>query len=220
MKQLFSFIIMFFSLTQVLHAQCPEGFDLIPRNLVENGNFEAGNAAFGSQYNYSGNLYPEGLYAVVTQPRQTHHDFTYNGDHSTGKGKMMVVNGATESGKVVWQQEVPLDYSKQVYVFSAWFMTVSPASNPALLDLSINGEQIAAVQLPNNTYQWLHFSGNWVLPEGTEEVVLTIVNRNTIAGGNDFAIDDIGFYPCEPIFAALPQDKSHLSKDQILVMSN
>lgn len=215
-----SYIFTLICCIQLLHAQCPEGFDLIPRNLVKNGNFEAGNTAFGSQYGYSGNLYPEGLYAVVAQPHQTHHDFTYNGDHSTGNGKMMVVNGATESGKVVWQQKIPLDFSKRVYVFSAWFMTVSSSSNPALLDLSINGEQIAVVQLPSNTYEWLHFSGNWVLPEDTEDVVLTIVNRNTIAGGNDFAIDDIGFYPCEPIFAALPQDNSLLAMDQLLFTRN
>lgn len=201
-------------------SQCPEGFDLIPQNLVENGQFESGNTAFSSHYGYSLNLYPEGYYAVVQQPHQTHHDFTYNGDHTTGKGKMMVVNGATESGKIVWQQEVPLDFSKRVYVFSAWFMTVSSASNPALLDLTINGAPLAEVQLSSNTYQWLHFSGHWVVPANTETISLTIVNRNTIAGGNDFAIDDIGLYPCEPIFASLPEDKSLEENAELLVLGH
>jgi hypothetical protein len=201
---IFAFLLFYASAS----AQCPEGFDLIPVNLVKNGDFESGNNEFHSQYGYSFDLYPEGLYAVVHQPHQTHHDFTYNGDHTTGKGKMMVVNGATESGKTVWQQHTDILLTKRVYVFSAWFMTVSPASNPAVLDLSVNGEAIASVQLPANTYQWLHFSGHWIASDQTEDVNLKIVNRNTIAGGNDFAIDDIALYPCEPIFANLAEDYS------------
>ncbi len=208
-----------FSISLSLQAQCPEGFDLVPTNLVSNGNFEQGNQFFSSEYKHAYNLYPEGLYAVVRYPRSTHGDFTSNGDHSTGTGMMMVVNGATESGKVVWQQEIPLQKSYRVYVFSAWFMTVSPASNPALLDLMVNGEHLAEVQLSSSTYQWLHFSGNWVAPANTESLILTIVNRNTIAGGNDFAIDDIALYPCEPIFASLAQDPSPISTDQLLVFS-
>ena len=62
-------------------------------NLLTNGDFSAGNTGFTSQYTYSpGNLLHEGTYTVDNNP---HNDSIYGasfGDHTTGKGLMLIAN--------------------------------------------------------------------------------------------------------------------------------
>ena len=75
-------------------------------NSVINGDFEAGNSGFTSQYVYTavagglatGGEAPhfagEGKYAVGSNPQHFHPSFVSFGDHTTGHGLMMIVNGS------------------------------------------------------------------------------------------------------------------------------
>ncbi len=75
--------------------------------LIVNGDFEAGNSGFTSDYTYSpGNLNPAGRYAVLTDPNSAHGQATSFGDHTTGYGLMMAVNGANLANQIVWSQTV------------------------------------------------------------------------------------------------------------------
>ena len=168
-------------------------------NLVFNGDFELGKVGFGSGYNYVDTtntqaLYPEGTYTVVKLPHSVHPNFSTWPDH-TGRGLQMVVNGAPIAGVVVWSQSVPV-IPGATYAFTYWEQTVNVPENPknaSQLQLYVNGVAAGPVYtapLVNNS--WAQFLYN--AAAGSNTVLnLELINQNTVASGNDFALDDIVF---------------------------
>ena len=88
-------------------------------NLIVNGDFEAGNTGFITEYNYldpsntgTWTLGPEYMYTVSTDPNLYHSAWTSFGDNTTGTGKMMIVNGTwldySPAEALVWGQTVTL----------------------------------------------------------------------------------------------------------------
>ncbi len=68
-------------------------------NLITNGDFESGNTGFTSGYAF-GNVHGPGTYWIGGTPSQAPGAWGgwYNGgDHTSGSGKMMVVNGANDA---------------------------------------------------------------------------------------------------------------------------
>lgn len=163
-------------------------------NLISNGDFESGNVDFTSDYIYSpGDLWPEGVYDVITNPQSSHSNFAPCADHTSGAGNMMVVNGAGTPNQNVWCQTVTVNPNTQ-YVFSAWLTSVVSAS-PALLQFSINGTPIGSIFGPTSQVcNWSNFFTLWN-SGGNGSATICIVNMNTALSGNDFAIDDILFAP-------------------------
>ncbi|MDO8365519.1 MAG: gliding motility-associated C-terminal domain-containing protein [Saprospiraceae bacterium] len=174
----------------VLTATAPD----YSSNLVDNGDFEAGNSGFTSDYGYSpGNLVPEGLYDVLDNPQDDHPGFAACNDHTSGSGNMMVVNGAGSPNQNVWCETVPVMPNTQ-YVLSAWVTSVV-ASSPALLQFNINGIPVGGIfSAPGGTCTWQQFFEIWD-SGGNASATICIVNQNTTLGGNDFALDDIVFAP-------------------------
>ena len=86
------------------------------QNLVMNGDFEEGNTGFTTQYIYldSSNQGDFTLgwppyYTVSTNPHLYHGNFLSFGDHTSGTGNMMIVNGATDlTPRILWEQKVTL----------------------------------------------------------------------------------------------------------------
>jgi hypothetical protein len=167
-------------------------------NLVTNGDFELGNSGFSSSYSYSpGGNGAEGQYTVRSNPFPWNGFFVSAADHTSGKGLMFVGNGSPVSGQVVWQSGPIAVAADTSYFFEAWVMNVccsagySGANSPSILEFSING-----VAVGTRTTS-LALAGTW---EGLSTTwnsgmagmaTLQLINRNTAAGGNDFAIDDI-----------------------------
>ena len=92
---------------------------LTPVNLVENGDFEAGNIGFDTDYTYLDpantgpwTLGPEFMYTIGTNPGLYHSAWLPGfGDHTTGTSNMMIVNGTpsdTDPKALVWGQTVAL----------------------------------------------------------------------------------------------------------------
>ncbi|NLA23436.1 MAG: hypothetical protein GX879_00560, partial [Bacteroidales bacterium] len=163
-------------------------------NLIYNGDFQLGNVGFYSDYNYSSNLVPEGNYMIGGNPRDYHSNFATCNDHTPGNpSMMMVVNGAPTANQKIWCQDVAVIPNTD-YVFSTWLTSVHP-TNPAILQFSINGELLGSpFAATATTCQWNQFYATW--NSGSETMItICIVNQNTIAAGNDFAIDDIFFSP-------------------------
>ena len=152
-------------------------------NLFTNGNFSAGNSGFTSDYNHSpNNLVPEGVYAITANPSIQHPGFQPCGDHTTGSGNMMAVNGAGTPGLNVWCQTVPV-IPNTTYVFSAWVATLV-ASSPAILQFSANGVTIGdEFDAPSSTCNWQQFYNLWN-SGGASTATFCIVNQNTVLGGN------------------------------------
>jgi len=191
-----------FSLTPTANVNFPitytlTGWALDPNSpeLIVNGDFESGNIGFSSDYTYvadiPGNqmeMYPEGTYTVINNPNLVHNGFSACADHTTGTGNMMVVNGAANL-QDIWCQTVSI-LPNTYYNVSAWVASVNPAS-PAQIQFSINGNPIGnIVNAPSAVCVWTPFNAVWNSGSNTSATIC-ILNLNTAAGGNDFALDDI-----------------------------
>lgn len=179
-------------ITYTLTAWAPD-----PDNpeLIVNGDFSAGNTGFSSDYNYvvdlpnvQNEMFPEGTYSVLNNPNLVHTGFSPCGDHTTGSGNMMVINGAANL-QDIWCQTVAVTPGS-FYNVSAWVTSVNPAS-PAQLQFSINGIPIGSIinALPTPCI-WIPFNAVWNSGNNTTAEIC-ILNLNTATGGNDFALDDI-----------------------------
>jgi len=167
-------------------------------NSVINGDFSAGATGFSSDYipgtgGTYGILSLEGQYAVATNPHNTHVNFANFGDHTTGTGNMLVVNGAGTVNQSIWCQTVAV-VPNMTYAFSAWLASVTLPS-PAILDFTVNGVSLGS---PLNASPvpgiWSHFTAVWN-SGATTTATICIINLNTATTGNDFALDDIVFSP-------------------------
>ena len=167
-----------------------------PTNLIANGDFSQGNTIFSSSYVYGtggpyGLLSLEGQFAIATNPNNTHINFASFGDHTTGTGNMMVVNGASVANVNIWCETINVS-PNTYYDFSAWGATCV-ASNPAILQFSINGILIGSpLALPTTTGLWTQFHATWFSGSNTS-ITICITDQATAVSGNDFAIDDISF---------------------------
>lgn len=174
------------------------GSSLSTANLVTNGNFSSGNTGFTTAYTLaaqtSSGLNPEGAYDVVPLPSSRHSNFCTCGDHTSGSGLQMVINGAsTES--VIWSQTVNV-VPNTAYQFTYWVQTVVNGndSNPSKIQLFVNGSNAGVVYTANAmTGLWTQFTYNWTSGSGVTTAILDLKNENFAAGGNDFALDDIVF---------------------------
>lgn len=172
---------------------------LIGKELVTNGNFENGNTGFSSEYIFlqnpsasSGN-FSDGKYIVDKTPENKHPCFAGCVDYASGKGNMMIVNGANTPNTVVWEQTITVDTNTN-YAFTAFAQNVSCGSGlPAKLQFAINDSLIGSVFEVNSTLcLWNRFHSLWNSKNRTIAKI-SIVNQSTLVGGNDFALDSISF---------------------------
>jgi hypothetical protein len=162
-------------------------------NLVNNGEFSQGNIGFSTEFQYFANtsILNENAYAIVTNPRSVHYAWGSFGDHTSGSGNMMAMNGAATSPLVVWSQSVSVRQNKS-YRFSMWVAS-SYSANPALLRVSINDSPIilefAAL---SSVGVWKEGTAEWNSgPNSTATIKITDIRLEF--GGNDYALDDISF---------------------------
>jgi gliding motility-associated-like protein len=170
---------------------------IIPYNLVANGDFSAGNAGFTSSYTYSAppsTVLNEGFYSVYTNPNGVHTGFTSMGDHTTGTGNMMILNGGPTPTDV-WCQTISVTPNTD-YDFSAWIANCSSVTigpDVPILQFKINGVLIGTpVTISTLPGTWMNFFQAWNSGTSTSATIC-IYDLNTSAAGNDFAIDDISF---------------------------
>ncbi len=178
-----------------------------PGNRAENGDFEKGNTLFTSAYTfradngnlatngYDSELWSEKTYAVVSNPRLVHANFPNGmGDHTSGSGRMMVINGSTDQNVNIWAQKIEV-LPNTCYVFSIYASSLTPIA-PANLIFSINDSQFGVIKLTSTVNKWTEFKRIWYSGNYTEARI-AIVNQTTELNGNDFALDDITFVPYE-----------------------
>lgn len=161
------------------------------QNLIPNGNFNKGNTGFFSSYKFTASNTTEGEYYIGTAPSNWYHLHYPCGDHSTGYGSMLLVNGAPEPNQVVWETTVQVK-EKTDYLFSLWITSIS-RPNPGMMALMINGKQVGSlIKANSNTCDWQQFSAAWS-SDIQKTAKISIVNKNTVRYGNDFALDDLLF---------------------------
>jgi hypothetical protein len=193
----------------VVNASGDYWWQVTGASIVTNGDFSANPSSaasrgFTSDYTYKsasgtcsscccGVLSPEGAYSITTNPNITHTNFTSMGDHTTGSGRMLVVNGAPTANVTVWTQNITVTANTD-YVFSTWVTSVNP-QNPAQLQFSINGIPLGTTISPPSASGWQYFTTTWNSGSATGTVPIALVNQNIATSGNDFAVDDIVFAP-------------------------
>jgi gliding motility-associated-like protein len=162
-------------------------------NLVINGDFSQGNTGFSSEYSVNSFNTAEGQYWINNDPFVWNANLGKCIEHTTGAGKMMIVNGSNIPKIKVWSQTVNL-LPNTNYSFSTWIQSLSKV-NPANLQFLINGNIVGtAITSGSTVCQWNRFYTTWNSGTATSATI-AIVNNNTISAGNDFALDDIYFAP-------------------------
>jgi hypothetical protein len=170
------------------------------QNLVTNGNFEGGNTGFTSAYAFSpGGNSTEGQYTVRSNPFPWNGLFISAADHTSGSGLMYVGNGSPTNGSVVWASGPIAVAQNTNYFFEAFVMNVCcsspfPGNSPSILEFSVAGLTTESLGTATTNLAlagtWEGLSKSWNSGLNTS-VSLSLINRNTAAAGNDFAIDDV-----------------------------
>jgi hypothetical protein len=161
---------------------------------IVNGNFELGNTGFTTDYKYVTVDGPTGEYTVGTDPHLFHPLAPSFGDHTTGHGLMMIINGSTTPDQTVWQETVSVDAGTS-YTFSGWVATIVGINggvdpSPARFRFFVNGSQVGSDFSPIAAHgQWSQFKASWNSgPDAS--ATIRIVDENTASLGNDSALDD------------------------------
>lgn len=188
-------------LSQEMMSQCPAGYHSTGVERVTNGEFDSGNSGFSSDYtNVNDNpavqneLNPEGYYSIWDNPNDLHSNFSACSGVG-GSGNFMIINGATVEDEEVWNQTISVS-TNTVYYFTVWISSVH-ASNPAELQFSVNGVNLdVPFNASTRTCDWEQFYATWNSGANTNADI-SVVNKNTVPSGNDFALDYVSFMPCE-----------------------
>lgn len=208
-KNLFVFFILLVSST---------GF---AQNLLSNGNFESGGNGVGFNINsccynqitppFSGSTSP-GNYAVTNNPQPMNPTiFLSFGDHTTGTGNMLVVDGTNTGGQQrFWRAGnsgggVCGLTVGTTYTFSFWIRSASTTVVNQATQAQINIQWNNANNVTRTSTNVTTGSGDVLVPlpaTGWQQVVYTFVptnacvniemyDNNTSLAGNDFAMDDV-----------------------------
>ena len=166
---------------------------LVSADLIMNGNFSSGNVGFASDYILAGVNSEEGQYTVGTNPRDFNNGAADFGDHSSGTGPMLIVNGSPAPSQAAWSQTITVTPFTD-YLFSAWAVSWGGGGtdpSPSTLQLFIDGVAVGSVfGVPSTNGEWEQMLVPWASGAG-DSLLLTIVDTNTTRNGNDFALDDI-----------------------------
>jgi hypothetical protein len=175
-------------------------------NLVNNGDFSAGNSGFTSGYTYvapggpapSGNpntLWDEGTYSIGTDPNSFHASWATFAAPG-GSGNMMIVNGDRTANVTIWQGTLTSGLvAGQTYELSAYVANLYPPpvasgtapTAPAQLQFSVGGIQVGSTYTAPGVGVWYQFTTTFVAGTGP----ISVLDLNTLPNGNDFALANI-----------------------------
>ena len=168
-------------------------------NLVVNGDFELGDTGFSSDYAFRRAATPrKGSTPSARIPIPGTACSSRPPTTPAASGQMYVGNGSPVDGAVVWQSVSFAVAANTDYFFEAFVMNVCcsspfPGNTPSILEFLVSGQSLGIVTTDLDLAgTWQGLSRTWNSGASTS-VVLSLINRNTGALGNDFAIDDIYF---------------------------
>lgn len=192
------------------------------QNILTNGGFESGGSGTGFiviNAGYSPAVTPgtsvSGNYSFVNNPQTMNSTFISGGDHTTGFGNMMVVDGSTTPGlNFFWTAgstggAVPGFVVGKRYTFSYWIKSISNNVTNLATQANINfftapgdidpttivpSSLSYVAPLPANGWQQVSYE----FTATDTEILFRLYNTNTSALGNDFAIDDMSVVCATP----------------------
>lgn len=188
-------------------------------NLLANGDFSSGNTGFSTGYIFSSGSDPgPGTYTVGANPHNFNGGGGSYGDHTTGGGLMLIVDGSQTANVPVWSQtisELPSNAYTFSFFVSSWgeFGSSTEAYDPASLQVLVNGVAVGPVILtPSTIGVWE--KQTFTLPSlSTSTASISLVDLNTDFVGNDFALDDFKLNG-----APVPEASSSISLGVLLAL--
>ncbi len=161
-------------------------------NQVVNGSFESGLTGFDTEYlNNQTTIFEEGTYAITDNAEAVNGNYRPCGDHTTGSGQYMAINGDTILDKKLWCTTVNVEEDVE-YMFGAWVTNISIFSL-ADFAFTIDGEQIGGIRTTDQEpCEWVEYMDFW-LADRTGEVEFCIINKTEEFFRNEIALDDIYF---------------------------
>jgi hypothetical protein len=201
-------------------------FTTISAQTLINGNFESGGNGVGFLINGAGytQINPptgsstSGNYAITTNPQLLNSNFISGGDHTTGFGMMLVVDGNTVPNSRLWSctstgGALTGFTAGSVYTFSYWIKSVSNDVTNNATQANINVFFVNATNInpaSTNSYAPLPSQGwtrvSYTFTATTNNALIELRNNNLSVLGNDFALDDFTITP-----GALPLTLSQTS---------
>ena len=206
MKIYYSF---FFKKIQILFCLLIFGTFSVNSQILNNGNFEGGGSGVGFfVHDYTlinpltGTSNP-GFYARTTNPTLMNSNYISGGDHTTGSGNMLVVDGSTLANRFIWTTSdtggaIGGFTVGSTYTFSYWIKSVSNdvtsvEATRANIGLTfVNTSNVSPTALNNlaplPSQGWQQVSYSFVATANNVLIRLRTINNGAI--GNDFALDD------------------------------
>jgi hypothetical protein len=197
---------------------CGLAVQVFATNLVTNGDFEAGNTGFSTDYTYfdpgekmfGGTNMDAGYYSVVSNANHVHAGFS--GGPEAGF-QFLVANGAVDTSQSVWKSEViSVTETNQAYRFEAYISSVVPPSlAPPSLSFEIgNGTTWTALGMTPSLAgapmgQWFFSYADGIFQQAGD-FIIRLRNDSNILGGNDLGVDSIyfGLRSSAPSFGSNP----------------
>ncbi|MBC7495980.1 MAG: PEP-CTERM sorting domain-containing protein [Sphingomonadaceae bacterium] len=172
---------------------------------VPNGDFSAGNSGFTSDYTFGPAVTGSQYYDVQTNAQTSHPSYVSFGDHTTGTGLYLIANGAEVADATVYRSASIAVLAGTTYSFGAFLANAYPG-NPAAIDFRVAlgagpATSIGSFTIPAGSGVWNSAAQPFFTGAATS-VLLSFVDLNLAAGGNDFAIDDITL---TQVSAAVPE---------------
>lgn len=128
-------------------------------------------------------------------------------DHTPGdiRGNMLLINSGYEGGEF-YRQPLAGVCASTTYEFSFWGINlIKPGRCDSMLPIlsaqivTTTGQLVQTLALGSipvtNTPTWIYYSGFFVVPDTTTQLVIRLIN-NKGGCGNDFGIDDIEVRQC------------------------
>lgn len=158
------------------------------RNLLVNGNFEAGGSGFFSDLMPNPtDLSLPGHYAVLPNAATADPVLLACGDHTSGAGNLLAARLPASPGvQRLWCQNVAVKPGTE-YLLSAWALRL--AGSP-VFDLQINNTVLETLSLPPDSCVWHKWSGVW--HSGMSTTAEVCIGAD---GGGAVALDDLFFTP-------------------------
>jgi gliding motility-associated-like protein len=162
-------------------------------NLVANGNFDMGDVDFTSAYQYASVNTTEGQYFVGPNPAAWNLATNPCGDHTTGSGNMLMINGSPQAGLTAWATQPIAVTPNTNYAFSLWITSIDNDPPQAIMQFYIDGIPLGnSAPASSTACSWNMFYATWNSGNNTSATI-SLIDQVSSRAGNDFALDDISF---------------------------
>ncbi|MFO0955906.1 MAG: PEP-CTERM sorting domain-containing protein [Isosphaeraceae bacterium] len=168
-------------------------------DLLVNGDFEQGDVGFQTQYTRLNGTASNpassnpGQYQVTINPIYVNpYWYAGFGDHTSGHGNMLLVDGSQNPSQYLWQETVSGLSVGTIYNFSGWAASVDAVTEtpPATLMIASGGSQIGSlVNISAVPAVWQRFTVSFAATSST--MTFQIFDEQTSQLYNDFALDDL-----------------------------